>query len=353
VFFGLYGGVIADRFDRRRLLIVTQSVQALLASVVGLLVATGLVQLWMIWLAALSLGMVMAADKPALYSFVKDLVGEDDLPNAVALNNAVVSSGRMIGPAISGLLIASFGLAPSFLINAITFGLVVLVLVRLDVASLRVTVPVERKAGQVREGLSYVRRDRTLLLTVLAMSAIFVAVYNFQVMVPLLTVRVLGGSSELYGLVMSVLGLGAVTGSLLVATWVKPGVTMVAAWCGLLSIVHVWLSQPVGVFFTITGIFMLGLSTGFFSVTVANTLQVRARDDMRGRVMALYSMGILGSGLVGAPLAGSLADRIGVSGTLLIVAAVCAATAALTVWAWTRRRERTCNPDRLNGTGLR
>ena len=208
MFFGLYGGVVADRFDRRRLLIVTQSALALLAAAVGLLVATSLIQLWMIWLAALLFGMVMSIDRPALLSFVKDLVGETDLPNAVALNNAVVSSGRMIGPVISGLLIASFGMAPSFFINAISFGLVVLVLLILDVSRLHVTAPVERKPGQVREGLSYIRQDRVLALVVTVMSVVFVAAYNFQVLVPLFTFRMLGGSSELYGVVMSFLGLG-------------------------------------------------------------------------------------------------------------------------------------------------
>jgi MFS family permease len=195
--FGLYGGVIADRFDRRRLLIVTQSALALLAAVVGFLVVTDLIQLWMIWVAALLLGLIMAVDRPALFAFVKDLVGEADLPNAVALNNAVISSGRMIGPVTSGLLIASFGMAPSFFINAIGFVLVVLVLMKLDVARLHVTGPAERKPGQVRETLSYVRQDRVLTLTVIVMFVVFFTVYNFQVLVPLLAFRVLDGSSEL------------------------------------------------------------------------------------------------------------------------------------------------------------
>ena len=340
VFFGLYGGVVADRVDRRRLLIVTQSALALLAAAVGLLVATNLIELWMIWLAALLLGLVMSIDRPALLSFVKDLVGEADLPNAVALNNAVVSSGRMIGPVISGLLIASFGMAPSFFINAISFGLVVLVLIMLNVTRLHVTAPAERKPGQVREGLSYIRQDRVLVLVVTVMSVVFFAAYNFQVLVPLLTFRMLGRSSELYGVVMSFLGLGAVAGSLLIASWVKPGVMMIAAWCGLLSIVHIWLILPFGVHFALAGMFLLGVSSGFFNVTVASTLQLRARDDVRGRVMAMYSIGILGSGLIGAPLVGILADTVGVSNTFLVIAAVCAITAATTAWTWLKGENR-------------
>ena len=114
VFLGLYGGVVADRFNRRRLLIISQSTLALLSAAIGLLVITDLIQLWIIWFAALWLGLIMCIDRPALSGFIKDLVGEADLPNAVALNNAVISSGRMIGPVISGLLITYFGTAPSF-----------------------------------------------------------------------------------------------------------------------------------------------------------------------------------------------------------------------------------------------
>ncbi len=334
VFFGLYGGVVADRFDRRRLLIVTQSALALLAAATGLLVATNLIQMWMIWVAALLLGLIICIDKPALLSFVKDLVGEAYLPNAVALNNAAISSGRMIGPAISGVIIASFGMAPSFLINAVSFGLVVLVLMILDVARLPVTRPGERKPGQVREGLSYIRQDRVLMLTVIAMSVIFIAAYNFQVMVPLVASRMFNGSSGLFGIAMSSLGLGAVLGSLLIASWVKPGVRMIAVWCGLLSIVHMWLALPLGIYFALSGVFLLGVSCGFFNVTVTSTLQLRARDDVRGRVMAMYSIGILGSALVGAPLAGHLADIVGVSDTFLIIATICAGTAVTTGWIW-------------------
>jgi MFS family permease len=248
---------------------------------------------------------------------------------------------------ISGLLIASFGMVPSFFINAISFGLVVLVLVIIDVARLHATGPAERKPRQVRECLSYIRQDRVLRLTVIAMSVVFVAAYNFQVMVPLLSSRILDGSSELYGVAMSSLGLGAVTGSLLIASRVKPGVMMVALCCGLLSAVHIWLALPFGVYFALAGTFLLGVSCGFFNVTVTSTLQLRARDDLRGRVMALYSIGILGSALFGAPLAGTLADAVGISDTFLIIAAVCASTAAITAWTWWKTGARI--GERLTG----
>jgi MFS family permease len=162
------------------------------------------------------------------------------------------------------------------------------------------------------------------------MSAVFIAAYNFQVLVPLLASRLLGGASALLGIAMSSLGLGAVAGSLLVASWTRPGPMMIALSCAAIGILHVWLALPFGPWFALCGLFLLGLSCGVFNVTVSSTLQLRTRDDMRGRVMALYPIAILGSGLVGAPLAGMLADRIGLRSTFLIAGAVCLVTAAVT-----------------------
>jgi predicted MFS family arabinose efflux permease len=338
VFFGLYGGVITDRLDRRRLLIVTQCLLALLAAAMGILVATHLIRLWMIWVAALLLGLIICVDRPAQSSLIKDLVGDADLPNAVALNNAVISSGRMIGPAVSGLLIGFFGTAPSFLINAVSFAMVILALTTLDVSRLHAAQPVERRPGQVRQGLFYIRHDPVLAVTVITMSVIFIAAYNLQVMVPLVAAQMLGGSSESLGLAMSSLGLGAVTGSIIIASRVKPGLMMIAVGCGLLSFVHIWLSLLSGVYFSVAGIFLVGLSCGIFNVAVSGTLQVKARDDVRGRVMSTYTIGILGSALIGAPLFGRLADTIGVSGTFLVIAAVCAGTALTITWAWIKNQ---------------
>src|SRR5207244_8366744 len=140
---------------------------------------------------------------------------------------------------------------PSFFVNAISFGLVVLVLMILDVEGLHVTRPAERKPGQIREGLSYIRQDRVLTLTVICMGVVFVTAYNFQVLLPLFAFRMLQGSSELYGIVMSAMGLGAVSSSLLIASWVKPGVMMVALGCGLLGIAYLWLTLPFGVYFAL------------------------------------------------------------------------------------------------------
>jgi len=220
-------------------------------------------------------------------------------------------------------------MASSFFLNAASFAIVIIVLMALDVRRLYAARPLERQPGQVREGLSYVWRDRVLRLTIATMSVIFIAAYNLQVMVPLVASALLDGSSELLGIMMSALGLGAVTGSLTIASRVKPGLMMIAVGCGLLSVVYMWLSLLSGIYFAVAGMFVLGMSCGFFNVTVASTLQVRARDDVRGRVMSTYSVGILGSALIGAPLFGSLADTVGMSKTSLVISAICAGMALL------------------------
>jgi predicted MFS family arabinose efflux permease len=190
----------------------------------------------------------------------------------------------------------------------------------------------------VRQGLSYIRHDPVLRLTVIAMSVIFIAAYNLQVMVPLVAARVLGGSSQSLGIAMSCLGLGAVTGSLIIASRVKLGLMMMAVGCGLLSFVHIWLSLLSGVYFSVAGLFLLGVSCSIFNVDVSGTLQVTVRDEVRGRVMSTYSIGILGSALIGAPLFGRLADAIGVAGTFLVIAVICAGTALAITWAWIKNQ---------------
>jgi predicted MFS family arabinose efflux permease len=149
---------------------------------------------------------------------------------------------------------------------------------------------------------------------------------------------VLDGSSESLGIATSSLGLGAVTGSLIIASQVKPGLMMIAVGYGLLSFVHIWLPLLSGVYFSVAGVFLLGVSCGFFNVTVSGTLQVNARDEVRGRLMSTYTIGVLGSALIGAPLFGRLADTIGLSGSFLVIAVVCAGTGWATTRAWIKNQ---------------
>ncbi len=212
VVLGMYGGVVADRRDRRRLLMTTQACLGLLALAVGLLAGIGVVRVWMIWIAAGALGLVNCFDRPALQSFVKDLVGSADLANAVAWSGAISATGRMVGPALGGLVLTTLGTAPGFAINAATFALVVVVLANLHQDELSPRTPVARVSGQVRQGLIYVCREPVLAATSIVMIVVFATAYNFQISLALIASETLAGDGRTYGALMSSAGIGRCRG---------------------------------------------------------------------------------------------------------------------------------------------
>ncbi len=328
VVLGLYGGVIADTHDRRRLLMITQTCLGLIAVAVGLLAGIGIIRVWIIWFAAGALGLVTCFDRPALQSFVKDLVGVADLPNAVAWSNAISATGRMVGPAVGGLVLSSLGTAPGFLINAATFALVVVTLAMLRTDELASQTLLPRAQGRVREALLYVCSEPELAITMLLMLVVFTTAYNFQISLGLIASLTLAGTGQTYGALMSALGSGAVVGSLILARFTRTGVPITLIWTGALSIAQLALSAMHSLAPLLAATFAYGISAGLFSVTVMSTLQVRTREDMRGRVMALYAICYLGSSPLGGPAFGALAGWIGIAGALKVTAAICASAAA-------------------------
>jgi MFS family permease len=235
VLLGLYGGVAADRRDRRHLLMLTQTSLGLLALTVGLLASFGVLRVWIIWVAAGMLGVVKCFDEPALQSFVKDLVGSADLPNAVALSNTIKATGRMIGPVAGGLVLTTIGAAPGFLINAATFALVVATLASLRLSELSPRTPVRRASGQIRDGLIYVCTEPVLAATSVVMIVVFASAYNFQISLALIASQTLAGDSGTYGALMSTLGLGAAVGSLICARHARTGLPTILVWTGALA----------------------------------------------------------------------------------------------------------------------
>jgi MFS family permease len=335
---GMYGGVAADRRDRRRLLMITQACLGLLALVVGLLAGIGLVRVWIIWLAAGALGLIKCFDLPALQSFVKDLVGPVDLPNAVAWTNTISATGRMAGPLFGGLVLTGLGVAPGFLINAATLALVVTVLAALRHGELSPQPPVPRASGQIRQGLAYVLTDPLLAVTSIVMTVVFASAYNFQISLALIASEILGGDSQTYGALMSALGLGAVVGSLILARRARTGLTAILVWTCALATSQMAMAAAHTLVPLFAATFACGVSAGLFSVTVISTLQLQAADAMRGRVMALYSICFLGSSPVGGPAFGALAEWIGVSGALYVEASICVAVALTTIVVWQAMR---------------
>jgi MFS family permease len=308
---GAWGGLLADRRDKRRILIVTQSAFALLAFALWGLVATGSVRLWMVYTLSFMQGLVTAADNPARQSFYAEMVGREDLTNAVSLNSAVMTSTRIVGPALAGLLVDTVGFAPCFLLNAISYLAVIGALAAMRPSELhRIVVPEARK-GQLREGLTYIWRTPELRLPLLWMAAIFTFSYNFSVLFLLMAHGPFHGSGGTYGLLLSVMGVGSLTGALLMARQQRPGprrLAFAAVGFGLVSMVvavapALWLELVVLV--------PCGLVSAVFMITGNSTLQLTSRPEMRGRVMALFGIVFLGGTPFGAPIAGWMADHFG------------------------------------------
>jgi MFS family permease len=302
--FGTYGGLVADRVDKRRLLYGTQSSAGVLALVLGLLTATGAVRLWEVFLLATLLGFVNMVDNPARQSFVLEMVGRDDLPNAVSLNSVVMNSARVIGPAIGGALIATVGLAACFDVNAVSYLAVIVGLSLMDRHALHRSAPVPRSRGQLRQGLRYVWRTPGLRQPLLLVAVVGTLAYNFQVVLALLAKVTFHGGAGTYSALTSLMGGGAVLGGLVVAWRSRPDIhrlTAVGMGFGVL-ILGVALSPSLALALVV--IVPMGALSIAFIATANATLQLRADPSMRGRVMALYAIAFLGTTPIGSPLVG-------------------------------------------------
>jgi MFS family permease len=315
---GIWGGLIADRLDKRKLLLATQGAMAALALALGVLTATGVVRLWMIYLLALLLGVATSFDMPVRQSFVTEMVGSTELPNAVGLNSAVFNIGRIIGPAVAGVLIGIVGIAPAFIINAASYLAVMGSLWRMDPGKLYRTAPVERSRGQVRDGVRYVLATPTLRWTILLMGFVAIMGLNFRVALPLLARFTYGGGPSLYGILASLMAAGSVVGALTAASRTKPSQGLLL-WSivgfGVSSLVMAALLNPM-----LAGIALLPI--GFFSIawiaTANTTVQLGSAPEMRGRVMSIYGLLLLGSTPIGALIIGWLSEHFGPRSSLLL-----------------------------------
>ena len=306
--FGPIGGLVADRFDKRHLLYATQAGGGLLALTLGILDVTHVVQLWHVYLLAAGLGLVNLFDNPARQTFVMEMVGRDDLPNAVSLNSVVMNASRVVGPAIGGLVIVLFSLSVCFFFNAVSYLAVLIGLSMMRTADLHRTPPVEKARGQIRDGLRYVWRTPPLRNTLIAMAVIGIFAYNFTVTLALLAKTTFHGGAGTYSLLTSCMGVGAIVGGLFAAHRAKPTRRL------LHTLALVFGALLLGVAFAPTLavamvliVFMGAASIGFIATANA-TLQLQAEPAMRGRVMALYAMAFLGSTPIGAPLVGAIAE---------------------------------------------
>ena len=331
--FGTYGGVLVDRWEKRPLLTGTQTAAGLLALAVGVATVSHVVQIWMVWLAALLLGIVNVVDSPGRQAFAYELVGPDLVANAVSLNNAAITSARAIGPAIGGALIATVGIAPRFLINAASYAVVVLALLSMNAKKLHQEATQPRRRRQVREGIRYVASHPQLLTVLLLLAIASTFGLNFQVLIPLFATGTFQGGSLLYGLMTSSLGLGMVIGSLVSAAWSKPTLGRVIVLVELLAVALLAITVAPDLRLAVLAIAAMGASTSLYLTSSVGFLQLHSREGMRGRVMALYSIAFLGVAPIGGPVVGGVAQLLQARAGFL-VGALAAGLAGIVAATW-------------------
>ncbi len=331
---GPYGGVIADRISKRKILYFTQSISGILALILGALVVTGLVKVWMVYILAFSLGMVNVFDNPTRQTFYIELVGPDNLRNAVTLYSTLVNLARIIGPAIAAALIAAFGLAPCFIINGISYLAVVIMLGMMRANELLITPPVPRAKGQIQEGFKYVFSTPVLGSTLLVMAIIGTLTYEFQVSLPLIAQFTFHGNASSYALLTASMGFGAACGGIFFAS--RKGISpyKVVSASLLFGLAVLAASFMPSLLLTAFFLVLVGISSINFSSLGNSILQLESSPQMRGRVMSFWSVAFLGSTTIGGPIVGWFAEAAGARWGLALgglAALVAAALGAITL----------------------
>jgi MFS family permease len=308
---GPYGGVVADRVDKRLMMIALQSAMGVQALILGLLTITGSVQVWQIGVLAALLGFNNAFENPARQSFMMELVGPEHLRNAVSLNSVLVNVARAIGPAMAGVLVATLGEGVCFLVNAASFIPVVFTLTSLDTTKLATIPPTPRARGQLREGLRYVGATPTLAVPLVMMAVAGCLTYEFQVSLPVMAERGLHAGATGFGFMTASMGVGAVFGGLFVAargkTGLRPLTLAALAFGAALALATIAPDLPL----ELIALALAGVGSIAFMSMGNSTLQLNTAPEMRGRVMSLWFVAFQGSTPIGGPAVGATMAAVG------------------------------------------
>lgn len=339
-----YGGMIADRFEKRRLIIGTQTTAGALAATLGILTITGSVRLWMVYVIAAGFGSVTALDNPSRQTFVMEMVGPDDVSNAVTLNSVVVNLARAIGPAVAGVVIATVGVGECFIANSLSYGAVVVAMFLIRQSELHPSSRSVRAKGQLREGFAYVWRTPVLRLTLLMLAIIGTLTYEFSTTLPLFAEFTFGRGAGGLAAMTSLMGVGAVLGGLVVAATAKPTMRrLVAVELAFGASVLVASLMP-----TIELAYLLMPFVGAASVATISLsnalLQLNSEPRLRGRVMSMFSMALIGSTPIGGPLVGWIGEHVGPRQALML-GGLGAMGAAVYGWSKAPRRVRGVEPE--------
>jgi MFS family permease len=328
LFLAPYGGLIADRFSKRKILLLTQSIAAILALILGLLVITGGIKIWMIYILAMCLGLVNSVDNPTRQTFASEMVDKAHLSNAIALNSTEVNLARAIGPVIGGVVIAMVGLGPCFLINSASYIAVIIMLAMMRHRELYLTEAVAKAKGQIREGIKYILSYPLLFHTIMMMVIIGTLSYEFSVSLPLLAQFTFHGNAQSYSYLVAATGLGSVIGGYFAIKRrvVAPHLLIFSAlgFGTALTLAAFMPTLPLAVLM----LFFAGMFSLNF-ISLGNTiLQMESAPEMRGRVMSFWTVAFLGSTPIGGPIIGWVGEKfgarwgLGVGGIAAIFAAI-------------------------------
>ncbi len=338
---GPWGGVIADKHDKRHILMVTQVAYAITALTLATVVALEVVQMWMVYGIGVASGIVTAFDNPARQTFTIEMVGADDLTNAVSLNSAAFMASRVVGPAIAGLLIASVGIAACFIIDGLSFFAVVAALSSMRTSELHPQTRTTRVSGHLVAGLRYVWQTLELRRPLLVMAVVFTLVFQWQVTVPLLAERVFGTGPREFGLLSAASGVGAFVGAIWMANrTLQPTMRDLARWVVVVGVTTTSVAFAPTLLLAGVALVPLGFAAMAFIITGNTMLQLVARPEARGRVMALYAVIFLGSTPFGAPAVGWIGEHLGPRISFLLGGGVAVALGLAMSWVRQRGRDR-------------
>jgi len=311
------------------MLIATQTANGLIALTLGLLVVTHIVELWMVFVVAAALGLVLSVDNPTRQSFVREMVSTDNVSNAVVLNSILVNASRVIGPALAGGLIATVGIGTCFLVNAASFIAVIFALVIMNPKKLRSNSLVERAPGQLREGLRYVRARPELLIPLVMMALVCTFAYEFPVVLRRIADYTLHGQADVFGFLTAAMGAGAVLGGLALASLGMSGLKRLtlSSFAFGVAMVLTAVAPTFGVM--LLTLFLTGAASVAFMSTGNSTLQLFSEQHFRGRVMALWAVAFAGSTAIGGPIIGAASEVLGPRYGLAIGALACLSAAAI------------------------
>jgi MFS family permease len=342
---GLFGGVIADSWPKRRTLVATQTSAMLLAFILWALTASGAVEVWHVIALAFGLGLVNAIDMPTRQAFAIEMVGRGDIGNAVALNSAMFNSARILGPAVGGLAIGAFGVATAFFLNGASYIAVIggLLLMRETALHSAPRLARPRTAGEVfgnlGEGLRYVARTRVVLLAMTVIGLISTFGMNFTVLIPPLARDVLGTDAEGFGFLMATMGLGSLVAALAIAFSGRTGPRVIGAGALVLGLAEIVLGGSRSFPLSLAAMFVSGLGAIAMAATANTVIQLSVPDRLRGRVMSVYTTVFAGSTPFGGLTMGALASGFGAA-VAMVVGGVISAGIGIGALAWVQRIRR-------------